>query len=225
MTSLSTNSRSRTESASSAPTAVIACGALGPSIRQIVDRRGWAVELHLLSALLHNRPRHIAPRVEQLARHLQGRGQNVIFAYADCGTYGALDDVCERLGIGRLRGKHCYDVFAGPEALRDLFGDEPGTYLLTDFLVQSFRRTVVVELGLDRHPELWGDYFAHYERVVWLAQRRSEHLETEAQSIADLFGLPLVVVDVGTIGLELELEELLNATNESSPANEWDHRA
>ena len=225
MTSLSTNSRSRTESASSAPTAVIACGALGPSIRQIVDRRGWAVELHLLSALLHNRPRHIAPRVEQLARHLQGRGQNVIFAYADCGTYGALDDVCERLGIGRLRGQHCYDVFAGPEALRDLFGDEPGTYLLTDFLVQSFRRTVVVELGLDRHPELWGDYFAHYERVVWLAQRRSEHLETEAQSIADLFGLPLVVVDVGTIGLELELEELLNATNESSPANEWDHRA
>jgi hypothetical protein len=32
-------------------------------------------------------------------------------------------------------------------------------------------------------------------------------------------------VDVGTIALEFELEELLNATNESSLANEWDHRA
>jgi predicted Zn-ribbon and HTH transcriptional regulator len=225
MTSLSINSRSRSEPASSAPTAIIACGALGPSIRQIVDRRGWEVELHLLSALLHNRPRDIAPHVEQLARQLERRGQRVVLAYADCGTYGALDDVCERLKIGRLRGQHCYDVFAGPEKIRALFADEPGTYLLTDFLVQSFRRTVVQELGLDRHPELWSDYFAHYQRVVWLTQRRSERLDAEAQSLAELFGLPLVVVDVGIAALELELEELLDAAKELSLTIESGHRA
>jgi len=163
-----------------------------------------------LPALLHNRPRRIAPRVERLALTLQRRGQRVVLAYADCGTYGALDDVCSRLGLSRLKGQHCYDVFAGSEELRRLFADRPGTYLLTDFLVTTFRRTVLVELGLDQYPELWDDYFGHYQRVVWLAQRRDEQLDAEARAIADLFGLPLVVLEVGTGSLEYELEVLLD---------------
>jgi hypothetical protein len=195
------------------PTAIVACGALGPSIRDIVAQRGWDVEVHLLPALLHNRPRQIAPRVARLVGQLQAKGQGVILAYADCGTYGALDEVCERLGIERLRGQHCYDVFTGAERLATLFADEPGTYLLTDFLIQSFRRTVLRELGLDRHPELWPEYFGHYRRVLWLAQRRNEELETEARHVAELFALPLVVIDVGTLSLELELEALLAATS------------
>ncbi|HLN04780.1 MAG TPA: DUF1638 domain-containing protein [Acidimicrobiales bacterium] len=189
--------------------AVIACGALGASIRQIVARRRWPVELHLLPALLHNRPRDLAPAVERLARRLQSGGFAVVLAYADCGTYGALDDVCERLGLGRLRGLHCYDVFAGSKRITKLFADEPGTYLLTDFLVRSFRRTVLNELGLDRHPELWGDYFGHYRRVVWLAQQRTASLEAEARGVADLFGLPLTVLEVGVGSLELQLAEVL----------------
>ena len=52
-----------------------------------------------------------------------------------------------------------------------MFEAEPGTYVLTDFLVRSFARTVVAELGLDRYPELRDDYFAHYTRMVWLAQQ------------------------------------------------------
>jgi hypothetical protein len=194
------------------PTAIVACGALGPSIRDIAARRDWPVEIHLLPALLHNHPRQITPRVERLARNLQTRGHTVILAYADCGTYGALDEVCERLGIERLRGQHCYDVFAGAEQIETLFADEPGTYLLTDFLVQSFRRTVVHELGLDRYPELWDDYFCNYRRVVWLAQRRSAEFEAEARRVAEMFALPLVVLEVGTLSLERELEVLLGAT-------------
>ena len=49
--------------------------------------------------------------------------------------------------------------------------EEAGTYLLTDFLAASFQRSVIVELGLDRRPELRDDYFRHYTRVVWLTQR------------------------------------------------------
>jgi len=218
MINLSINSRSRFNPAPFAPTAIVACGALGPSIHEIVERRGWDVEIHLIAALLHNRPKLIAPQVEQLAQKLQQRGQSVGIAYADCGTYGALDEVCERLGVSRLHGQHCYDVFAGPDEIQHLFEDEPGTYLLTDFLVQSFRRTVISELGLDRHPELWGEYFAHYRRVVWLAQRRNEKLEAEVQSIANMFGLPLVVIDVGTVALELELEAMVNASDTSAYA-------
>jgi hypothetical protein len=190
-------------------TAIIACGALGPPIRQIVQRRGWDVEIHLMPSLLHNRPRSIAPRVEGLATQLQSSGRAVVLAYADCGTYGALDDVCERLRLGRLHGLHCYDVLAGADRVRELFEQEPGTYLLTDFLVKSFRRAVLKELGLDEHPELWDDYFAHYTRIVWLAQDHSEELETEALAIARMFSLPLTVREVGTGSLERELDALI----------------
>jgi Protein of unknown function (DUF1638) len=200
--------------------AVVACGALGPSINEIVNRRRWNVDLHQLPALLHNRPNLIAPKVEQLARQLQAKGQTVAVAYADCGTYGALDVVCERLGIGRLHGQHCYDVFAKPEEIRALLNDEPGTYLLTDFLVKSFRRTVISELGLDRYPELWGDYFGNYRRVVWLAQQRTAALEAEVRSIVERFGLPLVIVEVGTISLEIELEALLATASLTSKGPE-----
>ena len=188
--------------------AVIACGALGGHVREIAGRRGWPVEVHTLPALLHNRPDRIAPAAERLARKLAGRGLRVLLGYADCGSYGALDELCSRLGLRRLRGLHCYDVLAGPDRLRAMLEREPGTYLLTDFLVRSFRRSVLAELGLDRHPELWPDYFGHYRRLVWLAQRRDPALEAEAATVAAMFGLPLTVLDVGTRGLERELELL-----------------
>ncbi len=198
----------------------MACGALGPSLKVILARRNWNVDVHQLPALLHNRPNLIAPKVERLARQLQARGQRVVVAYADCGTYGALDEVCERLDIARLLGQHCYDVFATPEKIEGLLSEEPGTYLLTDFLVQSFRRTVISELGLDRYPDLWGDYFGNYRRVVWLAQHRTTALEAAALGIAERFGLPLVIVDVGTLSLEIELEALLAAADITSLGRE-----
>jgi hypothetical protein len=188
---------------------IIACGALSGPIREIAGRRNWPVELHSLPSLLHNRPAQIAPEVERLAVAALDRGLPVAVAYADCGTYGALDQLCARLGLRRLPGLHCYDLLAGPSRMAELFEAEPGTYVLTDFLVRSFRRSVLAELGLDRYPELWPDYFGHYRRVVWLAQHRDPALEAEAQAVAAMFGLPLTVLDTGTARLERELELLL----------------
>jgi hypothetical protein len=68
---------------------------------------------------------------------------------------------------------------------------------------------VLAELGLDRHPELWPDYFGHYRRVVWLAQDREGGLEAQARDVAARFGLPLTVVETGMGRLERELEALI----------------
>ncbi len=189
-------------------------------MRDIVARRGWPVEVHPLPAVLHNRPERIAPAAAELAASLQARGLRVALGYADCGSYGALDELCGRLGLTRLRGLHCYDVLGGADRVRALLAREPGTYLLTDFLVRSFRTTVLAGLGLDRHPELWADYFGHYRRLVWLAQDRTAGLEERADGIAAMFGLPLRIIDVGTGSLERELELMVSSASQVARAIE-----
>ena len=97
---------------------VIACGALAGHVRDIVARRGWPVAVRSLPAVLHNRPQKIT-RCGRTGRGISpGSGRTVALAYADCGTYGALDELCARYGVRRLPGLHCYDVFAGRAAGR-----------------------------------------------------------------------------------------------------------
>jgi hypothetical protein len=165
--------------------------------------------VHPLPPLLHNQPHLIAGEVRRLAQELAAAYGEVAVAYADCGTYGALDTVCAELGLRRLPGLHCYDLFAGESRLASFLDEQPGTYLLTDFLVRSFERSVVRELGLDRYPELRDDYFQHYTRVVWLAQEPDDELRAMARAAADRIGLPLTVVETGHSKLEAALEELL----------------
>ena len=160
--------------------------------------------------MLHNRPQQIIIEAERAVVSAQRSGRTVALAYADCGTYGALDDLCARYGVRRLPGLHCYDVFGGPDRMAAVFEAEPGTYVLTDFLLRGFDRLVLAELGLDRYPELWPDYFGHYRRLVWLAQEPTPALAAEAERVAGMFGLPLTRVDTGVTGLESALASLVS---------------
>jgi hypothetical protein len=188
----------------------VACGAIATHISDIARRNAWQVDVHPLPPLLHNHPSRIAVEVERVAFQLQSRYRRVAIGYADCGTYGALDEVCRRLGVPRLGGSHCYDVFAGVEALRRQFEADPGTYVLTDFLVRTFARTVLAELGLDRFPELRDDYFGHYTRVLWVAQRPTPELSRLAYDAAGRLELPLEILRVGDVGLERELAQMFD---------------
>ena len=159
--------------------------------------------------MLHNRPQKIFIEAERYVVRALESGRTVALAYADCGSYGALDDLCARYGVRRLPGLHCYDVFAGESRLAAMFDAEPGTYVLTDFLLRSFDRSVLAELGLDRYPELWPDYFGHYRRLVWLAQEPTPALAAEAERVAGMFGLPLTRIDTGVGRLEDALASLV----------------
>ena len=192
-------------------TALVACGALAQPAAAIAAAAGWPIDVHPLPPLLHNSPTEIAPRVRALVEQLVPSYSRVTVGYADCGTYGALDAVCAELGVERLAGLHCYDVYAGADVVEQLMAEEPGTYLLTDFLVRSFARTVEQELGLDRWPELRDEYFRHYRRVVWLAQRPDDaELRELAGEAAARLGLPLTVLPTGDSGLASALGRLVS---------------
>ncbi len=188
---------------------VVACGAIATHIAQIAERRDWPITIYPLPPLLHNHPEKIAGEVDQLLTELAGQFDSLAVAYADCGTYGALDEVITKHHVSRLAGNHCYDIFAGQKEIERLANEEPGTYFLTDFLVRSFHRSVITELGLDRHPELLTDYFGNYRRIVWLATSPSDELQRAAGEAAAALDLSLEIRLVGDSGLERALDEIL----------------
>ena len=110
--------------------AVLACGALATHVRQVARGKGWAVDVHPLPALLHNRPSRIPGEVEYALERLADRYDAVAVACADCGMDGALDAVLAAAGVQRLAGEHCYDVL-GREEVRAALAQEPGTSVLT----------------------------------------------------------------------------------------------
>lgn len=209
MTRSSTSSRSRAErTPHETRAAVLACGALAADVQAIARRRRWAIDVHPLPALLHNRPERIAPAIADTLAQLRPRYDVIAVAYGDCGSYGAIDALLAHAGVSRLAAENCYELFGRAE-VRDALAREPGTYFLTDFLARTFERTVVRELGLDRHPELRDAYFGNYTRMVWLAQRPTAATRAAAGRAAARVSLPLSEVHVGTVELERELERLI----------------
>jgi hypothetical protein len=101
-------------------------------------------------------------------------------------------------------------MFAGQKEIEKIMDKDAGTYFLTDFLVKSFNRSVIVELGLDKHPELRDDYFQHYSRMIWLAQNPTPELEALAREAAAKISLPLEIRVVGESVLEKQILELLS---------------
>lgn len=202
------------DAAATPRTLLIACGALA---REVVDLRAMSHWSHLavrcLPAELHNRPERIPEAVRAVIRANRARYAQQYVVYADCGTGGLLDRVCAEEGVERLPGAHCYEFYTGAKAFAALHDAEPGTFYLTDFLLRHFDRLVVRALGLDRYPSLRDQYFAHYRRLVYLAQRApDEATQARAQAAADRLGLVLEVRHTGYGDLASSLARVALAT-------------
>jgi uncharacterized protein DUF1638 len=177
---------------------VIACGALAREVRAVVEQNGLrGIKLACLPAKLHNRPQLIAEAVRRKIADLRPLGAPIFCAYGDCGTGGELDRVLAEEAVERLPGAHCYAFYAGLGEFDAMQEEELGTFYLTDFLARHFQRLIVEGLRLDRHPQLFDEYFRHYRRVVYLAQAPSPALIGHARAAAAFLKLPLEVRETG----------------------------
>ena len=187
---------------------VIGCGALAEELSALKRANQWtALDIKCLDAALHNRPERIADRLEALLAQHYAEYTNILIAYADCGTGGAVDRVAQRFNAQRLPGAHCYEFYATSPVFEALADAEPGTFYLTDFLVRHFDRLVIEEMKLDEHPELQEILFGRYRKVVYLAQVESGELLDAAERAAKRLKLPLEVVTTGYGLLAKTVEE------------------
>ncbi len=187
---------------------VIGCGALAEELSALKRANQWtALDIKCLDAALHNRPERIADRLESVLAQHHAEYTNILIAYADCGTGGAVDRVAHQFNAQRLPGAHCYEFYATSPVFEALAEAESGTFYLTDFLVRHFDRLVIEEMKLDEHPELEGMLFGRYRRVVYLAQVDSSELLDQAERAASRLKLPLEVVTTGYGLLAKTVEE------------------
>jgi len=192
-------------------TALVICGALGREVKEMTVRRRWDVDIHGLPALLHLYPNRIVSELRDKLHELKPRYEKVVVVYGDCGTAGRLDPVLDELGVSRVPGPHCYEMFAGRELFLEISDERPATYFLTDWLVRNFNRAVVRGLGLDRYPDLKQTYFGNYESLLYRRQVPNPKLAEKAAAIAEYLGLPLEIRDVGLGELEDRLAALVEA--------------
>lgn len=170
---------------------VIACGMLAREVLAVKERLGLAhLDLTCLPADLHFHPDRIPAAIDAAIGKARTEGYDDIFiGYADCGTGGLLDAVLEKHGVARMEGPHCFAFYQGEAAFAAVADADITAFYMTDFLCRQFEAFFVRPLGLDRHPELAKDFFANYEKVVYLAQTDDPELEKVAVGAARMLGL------------------------------------
>ncbi|NMG38811.1 DUF1638 domain-containing protein [Chelativorans sp. ZYF759] len=148
------------------------------------------LELTCLPADLHFHPERIAPAMDEAIVRARAEGYtNIRVGYADCGTGGMLDKVCEKHGVERMAGPHCFAFYQGMDRFEALADGDMRAFYMTDFLCRHFEAFFIRPLGLDRHPELAVDYFGNYEKLVYLAQTDEPALDRVAEDAAAMLGL------------------------------------
>ena len=169
---------------------LVACGALA---RELVDIQRQlppgAIEITCLPAAWHNRPEKIVPGVRQKVGAALKKGRRVAVVYGDCGTGGELDTYLESVGVARIPGAHCYEMFIGKQSFDEEMENQLGTFFLTDYMVRHFERIVMQGMGLRKHPQLRDLYFGNYTRALYLAQIDDPGLRKKAKQAAETLGL------------------------------------
>ena len=170
---------------------VIACGAIAHEVLAVCKQAGLDhIDLTCLPALWHIRPEKIAPALRVKIAEAKANGFGKIYiGYAECGTKGEIDKICEQEGIERLPGPHCYAFYTGTDKFLAESEHEITSFYLTDLITRQFDAFITLPLKLDKHPELIEMVFGNYEKIVYLAQTDDDELDARARKAAEFLGL------------------------------------
>ncbi len=182
---------SETASPSKKPARIIACGMIAREVLAINEQiSGQPFDLKCLPAEFHHHPRKIAPALDIAISAAKSEGyRDIIVGYADCGSGGEIDKVCEKHRVTRINGPHCFAFYLGNDQFDQNDGDYITTFFITDFLARHFETFLLIPLGLDKHPELLPMYFGNYTRALYLAQTQDRELDDKAKAAAKFLGL------------------------------------
>ena len=126
-------------------TLIIACGALAHELSEVISVNNLEhIDVECLPASYHNSPEKIPDALEERILKTSATYDQIFVGYADCGTGGKVDEICEKYGLTRFSGAHCYEFFAGKNNFADIQEKNIGSFYLTDFLVKHFDRLVAV---------------------------------------------------------------------------------
>ena len=202
--------------ASEVKTIFIACAALGREVKAIIKKYGWNADFQAIDAKLHLRPEKIGPAVEARLEKTKDQYERHIVVYGHCGAFD-LDGILEKHGAVRPLGPHCYEQYGGQQ-FAEAMQEEPGTFILTDFLIRAWDKFVVKGLKMDKHPQLKEIMFYQYRRVLYFSQEEDQALIEKAQEIAGWLELPLEVRHVAYGDLERRLVAIMHGREQ--PTNE-----
>ena len=203
------------EPAQASKTIFITCAALGREVKAIIKKHGWNADFRAIDAKLHLRPQKIGPAVEaELIRAKEGQYERQVVVYGHCGAFD-LDGILETYGAVRPLGPHCYEQYGG-QHFADTLKEEPGTFILTDFLIRAWDKFVVQGLKIDKHPKLKALLFHHYKRLLYYSQQEDNDLIARAREIADWLNLPLQVEHVEYGDLERRLVAIMEDREQPS---------
>ena len=158
---------------------LIACGALAREILALMKANDWQhMDLQCLPAVYHNTPDKITPAVKACIEKNRDNYSEIFVAYADCGTGGQLQTLCDAMGVSMISGPHCYSFYEGNAAFEAR--EELTCFYLTDFLVRQFDAFFLATNGLGQTPAAARYVFwkLHHTRLSSTARRR----RTQGQS-------------------------------------------
>jgi hypothetical protein len=202
---------------------VIACGMIAREVIALKERLELDhLELTCLPAEFHYRPERIPPALDAAIIKARAEGYDHIFVgYADCGTAGDLDRVCEAHGVARIAGPHCFAFYQGLDTFGRIGEADMTSFYMTDFLCRHFDAFFMKPMGLDRHPELAKDFFGNYEKVIYLAQTDDAALEAVAVRAAEMLGLAYERRFTGYGDLAPALKKAHEAATRERPARRF----
>ena len=162
-------------------TLLIACGALGREIIQLIETNGWRhLDVACLPAKLHHQPALIPEAVRAKIRAKRDSFDKIYVLYGDCGTGRLLDQVLAEEAVARIPGPHCFSFFEGNGAFAAKAEEEITTFYLTDYFCRHFETFVWKAIGLDRRADMVSFVFGNYRHLVYLAQTEDDGLQRKA---------------------------------------------